>query len=254
MQEMRLKAFSGQEPSAKDVKELAEKMKPLYREAVDIIVKENEKFAEVLTDKQKEIHKADLDRMKRDVDRTMERLDRWKEGNYKPGEFVRQKKHRKGKGKELPKKEPEEQYSPTSFNFWELYVKTFIEAFGLDEGQQTLAYSVLADMKKVAEAYRKDHSQEFGELIAKIEAIKKMNTTKPDANTEELASLQKKLEEANKPILDMFDELKERLMAIPTEAQQNDAEAILSEKKAQREKTETKKKPSSRKAGKSRSQ
>jgi hypothetical protein len=227
-QAMRMRVMAGEEPTAQEVKDLSAKLLPIYKEATDLIVSENVKFHDILDDKQKAKHQADMDRMKADVAETTTKLDRWKNGDYKPGEFLNNRKNRHKNapaGNEQTQNVEEENLTPTSLGFWELYVKTFIDAFQLEKGQVTLAWSVLNDLKVKAQAYRHDHEEEFTDLTQKIEQLTK---TKADAKRDEsLKNTQEKLDKLNQPLMSMFDELKERLMAIPTEAQRKAAQETL---------------------------
>jgi hypothetical protein len=228
-QAMRMRVMAGEEPSAQEVKELSAKLLPIYKEATDLIVSENVKFANVLDEKQKAKHQADMDRMKADVAETTQKLDRWKKGDYKPGEFLNNRKNRNNRNgpaaNEQAQNVQEENLTPTSLGFWELYVKTFIDAFQLEKGQVTLAWSVLNDLKVKAQAYRHDHEEEFMDLTQKVEQL---TQAKADAKRDEnLKNTQEKLDKLNQPLMAMFDELKERLMAIPTQAQRKAAQETL---------------------------
>jgi hypothetical protein len=217
--------MAGNDPSPAEVKELARKLIPIYKEATNLIVSENTKFHDILDDKQKAKHQEDMDRMKQDVTQTVEKLDRWKEGGYKSGEFLGNQPNRRNKNTPPPPK-VEELMGPTSFNFWEQYVKLFIESFQLDSGQIPMAYTILNDMKTKAKAYRSDHSQEFVEVRENSARLTRVETTQP-AKNKELQEWKKKQEKLEKPLLDMFDELKERLMAVPTDEQRKTAQEVL---------------------------
>jgi hypothetical protein len=229
MQDMRMKVMSGNDPSPADVQALARKLIPIYKEATDLIVSENDKFHETLDDKQKAKHQDDMDRMKQDVGQTMEKLDRWKSGKYKSGEFLGNQPQRPRKTESSARME--ELMGPTSFTFWEQYVKLFIESFQLDSGQIPMAYSILNDMKTRAKAYRADHGREFVEAREMIAQLTRAGSTQP-AKSKELKEWKKKLDKLEKPLLDMFSELKDRLMAVPTDEQRKIAQEALGEPKA----------------------
>jgi hypothetical protein len=237
MQDMRMKVMAGQEPDASQVKLLAKKMAPIYKEATDLIVSENNKFHETLDDQQKVKHQRDMDQMKQDVSQTTEKLNRWKEGGYKPGEFLGKRgqtnKQRRAQKDDLA----QELTSQTSFKFWEEYVKMFIEAFQLDAGQIPMAYAVLNDVKKEATAYRQDHSREFAELKENLAKLTRTSSTQPDQD-KELKKWKDKEQKLEKPLLNMFDELKSRLMAIPTDEQRKAAQETLTPEAGKSEKSE----------------
>jgi len=226
MQDLRMKAMSGQEPSPDQVQSLAMKMSPIYNEAVALIVKENDKFHEILDDQQKVKHQRDMDQMKKDVSQTQEKLARWKKGEYKPGEFMG-RRGQMNKHNAAPNSEAgEERTSQTSLSYWEEYVKLFIESYQLDAGQIPMAYAVLNDIKKQAKAYRPDHTREFAEVKDMIARLSRSSTTQPNQD-KELKKWKDKELELEKPLLGMFDELAQRLMAIPTDEQRKAAQDML---------------------------
>lgn len=225
MYAMRSKALSGSDPSAQEVQDFAGKMYPLIVEAKELIIFENVKFHECLDEKQKVKHNKDMEKMKKDFDKIEGKFKRWKEGGYEPGEFLnRRGKKRQQTGKKA--KQSAKKLEPTSFGFWEMYVKTFIEAFQLDKGQITLAYSVLNDIKTKANAYRQDHARAYVEVNKNIEQVSSA-ATQPDKK--KIEDYKKKLTELDKPLLDMFEELKKRLMDIPTDKQRKSAVELLGE-------------------------
>ncbi len=231
--EFRMKASEGEDPTPAEVQAVAQKLYPLIVEARNLIVSQNEKFDQYLNDKQKVKHQRDIAKMKKDFARIEKKFKRWKEGGYRPGEFAK-RRHRRRRMRNINKPKTQKTLDPTMFDFWEMYVKTFIEAFQLDQGQVTLAYSVLNDMKTRANAYRQDHAREFQEVQQAIERLSKANTTQPDKKRrEELAKYKKKLAKLNQPLLDMFEELKQRLMDIPTDVQRKSAQQLLSTKDKQ---------------------
>ncbi|MFA5865609.1 MAG: hypothetical protein WC975_13100 [Phycisphaerae bacterium] len=219
MQDMRMKAVGGH-LSPTEVQDLARKLAPIYKDATELIVSENDKFHEILDGKQKAIHQRDMDQMKTDVALTRKKLSRWKEGGYKEGEFLNDNRPRNKRGQKKPpvSVEPKELMSMTSVNYWELFVKTFVESYQLDQGQIPMAYSILNEMKDRAKAYREDHSRQYAEIKKNLDQLAKVNATQPDQK-EALKTWQKKLEKLEQPLLDMFNELKDRLMAIPTDEQ-----------------------------------
>jgi len=217
-----MKVVAGQDPSPQQVKELAKKLQPIYKEATDLIVSENAKFHNILDDQQKAKHTKDMERMQQDAAQTQEKLTRWKNGEYTPGEFL---SNRSKRAQTRVQKKPEK-VNITSADSWEEFVKLFIDAFQLDQGQITMAYSMLNDMRAKAKAYRDDHSGEFAEVTAMLEKLKQVPATQPDQQ-QELKKWQTKLDQLNKPLLDMYNELGTRLNAIPTEAQRKAAQQAL---------------------------
>jgi hypothetical protein len=182
-----------------------------------------------LTDEQKKDHQKEIDELELNTAELTTRLGRWKEGNIKVEElkecFIN--KEETEAERDNPENDPElKMYSAASYDYWELYVKTFIEAFDLDKGQQTMAYSVLGDMKPKAEGYRKDHASQYAEAQKSIDELRQCKLSEKVGGKnamEVLAERKKKLKDLDKPLLDMFEELKVRLMKIPTEQQRKRA-------------------------------
>ena len=141
--------------------------------------------------------------------------------DYKPGEFLGNRdasRSKKMRHRPTARGQVEEKTSEMSLSYWEEYVKRFIEVYQLDAGQIPMAYSILNDVKAKAKSYRKDHSVEFAEIRRNINRLTQAGTTQPSKN-KELKDWQAKQEKLEKPLLDMFSDLAQRLMAIPTEDQ-----------------------------------
>jgi hypothetical protein len=226
------------EPTPAQVQKMAKFISPLYQKAVEQVISENEKHLEDMEksvtetessvddatkakykQKIKDISKG-LEEFKKDEAETAKRLDRWKSGGFKPGEFS---------SIQVPSmfgSNSRDRYSPASLSFWDKYVKMFIEAFQLDAGQQSMVYSVVNDLKTKAKAYREDHKAEFVEISRASKQFIKRGALKQD-DEKKYAELQKKKEKLEKPISDMFDDLKQRLMAIPTDDQRKSAQEVL---------------------------
>lgn len=219
MQDLRMKAMNGQEPTAAQVKALAEKMEPLYKEAIDLIVAENDKFHNILDETQKVKHQQDLDRMKVDVAQTVAKLDRWKEGGYKPGEFLNKPVRQQPAPAMNEPPLPQEKMTDISVSYWEEYVKQFIAAYQLDSGQIPMAYTVLNDIKSKAKAYRDDHAQELVAAKREIHRLESAPASTQPNQAKDLAKAKERLAALEKPLRDMFADLTQRLMAIPTDEQ-----------------------------------
>lgn len=202
-------------PSPEQIRVLAEQFQPLVKEAAEVILSENEKFAQILDDKQKKIHGKDLAQARKSIKRWHVMLDRWRQGKWKPGEWGPRKQRRRRAG---PVKPPAEQpsYDPTSLDYWELYLKTFIEGYRLDQGQKTLAYSIFGQVRAKALAYKKDHRLEFRQIK---DALKAKTAATSPADKDKRVELQTALAKLNQPLLDMFDEMTRKLMDIPTAEQ-----------------------------------
>ncbi len=97
---------------------------------------------------------------------------------------------------------------------WARYVREFIARYRLDDAQQVTARSVLADLEGRAKEYRSAHADELAKLDQKI------RQADDPASRSEVAEQRKELLQ---PIADFFEELKERLDRLPTDAQRQQA-------------------------------
>jgi hypothetical protein len=208
-----------------DIQEGSKKLYPLCQKTFKSMMIQAVKIHSILTDEQKKSHQKEIDEVEMNTAELTTRLGRWKEGNIKAEElkecFTAKEQNESENGN--PDDDSDlKMYSAASYDYWELYVKTFIEAFGLDKGQQAMAYSVLSDMKSKAEIYRKDHAAQYEEAQKRIDELRGYKITDKVGGKnamEALAEKRKQLQDIDKPLLDMFEELKQRLMKIPTEQQ-----------------------------------
>lgn len=226
---MRQRIAAGTEPSVAEVRAMAEKLSPVCRRTLKDMMLRTLRIHRIMTPDQQRLHRNEIDEMEADSAELNNRLDRWKAGGLRPGELA-----------ECFGPDPEhispvrEQtdlekrlYSTTSFDFWDLYVKAFIEAFQLDAGQIPMAYSVLNDTKALAHAYRKDHESEFAHAERELADFRGREKPGATGTADALADRRKRLEKLNRPLLDLFDQLKTRLMKIPTDRQRRAALDVL---------------------------
>ena len=99
-----------------------------------------------------------------------------------------------------------------SADFWEMYVRKFIDNYALDQTQANLAMQILDDTKKRANEYLTSRKEEYQNLQTRL--------TNAAGDQAAAAEIQKQIAELNKPVQgDLFNEMKQRLDQIPTEAQ-----------------------------------
>jgi hypothetical protein len=212
-----------------DVQDGAGKLYPLCQKTFQRMMVRTMKLHSILTDEQKKTHQKEIDELELNTAELTNRLDKWKEGNIKIEELQTcfSPKEEEEPDKTESENDPElKLYSVGSLDFWELYVKTFIDAFELDKGQRTMAYSVLGDMKLKAKSFREDHAREYAEAKKRINELREHKVSENVGGKNVLTLLaerKKQLQDIDKPLLEMFEELKLRLMKIPTEQQQKKA-------------------------------
>lgn len=86
---------------------------------------------------------------------------------------------------------------------WEQYVRDFVQRYDLDPSQQSTAQSVLREMQQRRTAYEQTRRGDF-------EAAQQL---------EDVGKRQQRLDELNRPVIRLFEDLKSRLERIPTAQQ-----------------------------------
>ena len=92
---------------------------------------------------------------------------------------------------------------------WESYAKQFIARHRLDEGQKTAVMAVLKEVSEGAKSYRTSHAEEFAHLE------KALGEARGDAR----ARLTAEKSELERPLHDLFEQLRTRLDGVLTESQ-----------------------------------
>jgi hypothetical protein len=244
--------ISGSPPPPEKVKEWTAQITPMFDEAKGMIVAGNRDFREILSDDQKKIHDIDLKIMEKNFTDAEQRLDRWREGDFNPERDFgsNNKKDRKAAAQRAPvapaappaavetqapeavtetppappapaapqPAAPSRAVSPgyastdRTADLWEMYVRRFIQNYQLDQSQSNLAMQILEETKKRANEY----------LASRKDEYQKLQTQLASAAGDQAASgeILKQIGELNKPVQeDLFNEMKQRLDQIPTEAQ-----------------------------------
>ena len=145
----------GEVPPPEIAREWGENIKQLLPAVKSEIMEGNRKWREILNDDQKKQHDRDLDLLDKQFDSWTNMVDRWANGNMAPGDLD-QPGHLS----------PQPRTVRASEDAWEFFVRSFIQMYNLDEGQQQAANSVLRESKEQAAHYREAHRTEFSELDA----------------------------------------------------------------------------------------
>ncbi len=104
--------------------------------------------------------------------------------------------------------------APKAKDDWEIYVDNFIKRYGLDEAQQNQARKQQISLQEQRDRYARRKLAEIEDLEKRLSAAK---------TDEDKAELKSKLEKIQQPIDRMFNQLKDKLEAIPTRRQRADA-------------------------------
>jgi hypothetical protein len=174
------------------------------------IFRGNMEWREVLNEEQKKLHDRDLNQMTKWFENVEGGLDRWAGGDVRPADVAGRLSKR-----------PQAVRVGRMEDAWDYYVRHFIQMYQLDEGQQQVAYSILRDLKTKANRYRESHKERFDQIEAekaKIEEArpKEMSKDERDAYFKRYAELNRQRERAEKPLADLFDQLRRQLETIPT--------------------------------------
>jgi hypothetical protein len=204
--------FKGQLPPPEIAKVWAQRAQQMMPAIRAEIMEGNVKWRDILDEEQKKQHDRDIEGLERQFDGWNKMFDRWSRGEIAPtdldtpGQLSRQPRTVR-----------------PSEDAWEFYVRTFIQMYNLDEGQQQTANSILRESKEQAVNYREGHKTEFAQLDAADQAVVRSDIKK---DPEELKKVQeetrKRVErrrELEKPISEIFERLKGRLNDLPTAEQ-----------------------------------
>lgn len=189
----------------------AERAGPIYEAAQDAILNGNMAWRDILNDKQKERHDADVKLMKRNFNNVSERLVAWQQGKGKlplnPNQAQQNVRHATD---DRISNNPRQLKAELEDN-WTLYVNKFIETYKLNEKQQNSAREkihkeYLAEAKK----YRTKLKDKFADIEEKL--------ADKDRKAERARLLNRKTQ-LERPIYEMFRKMAYRLSDLLTSEQ-----------------------------------
>ena len=209
LMEVMMARTSGKPPTPEQMKGWAQRALPIYEDAKKEILTANDDWREILDSKQQKIHDFDMKLAHANFAQTDERIHRWAEGGFDAERdgFVR-RRHTRGT-------------PPNITDFWETYVNRFIESYKLDADQTATARAILKDCRGRARSYEQTHKAEI------VEARKRFSDARQQGDQDRVNEIQKELVELNRPISDLFKELRERLDQIPTAQQRRHREEAI---------------------------
>jgi hypothetical protein len=220
----------GSVPPGEVGKQLGARALPLLEDIRSAILSSNERWRKILSEEQKRMHDYDLQDMEKTFAKMEANFRQMKEGTGgkpyvipPPNEQIntppRPPKPDDSVGGLIPPPE-----AVDSEDYWESYVRKFILSYELDEGQSESALSIMRECREKARAYRLSKQREFAEVEEKLREARREGQA-PQAQRAKYrvwTGIQKNLK---KPIHDIFQELKDRLDTIPTQAQRERAYA-----------------------------
>lgn len=191
----------------------AERAVPVYEAARQAILDGNNEWGAILTEKQKETHKKDLDQMEMQFNNVSTLLKDWRTGKGVSAGPARPVQGQEETG--LVSKDPAVRLAQKLEDNWAAYVERFIQTYQLDEKQQNSARSgIYREMLETARRYRDKRKTEFDNLNAELKVVGA--TAQRTGRREELQQRKKKLED---PLREMFVQMDRRLRTLPNETQ-----------------------------------
>ena len=185
---------------------------PLVAKAKQAILQANQEWGQILSPEQKKLHDYDLNEMEGQFGEINQNFERYKAGQPVENPMFPQTPPKNVAPPRPPK--PPRVYTPRQAeDRWDQYVQDFIKKYELDPGQRESAESILREYKKRAADYRSSRTKEFTEIT------KRLSEAFQSSDLQKRAMAQRDEAALNKPIDEMFEEMKRRLDPIPSPAQ-----------------------------------
>ncbi len=202
----------------------AQNARPIFEQARKVILEGNKDWRQILTDEQKKTHDGDLRDMENTFTRLNKRFDRWALGDfdkYREGFARRNSENARSSTRDsrnelaaLSRAVVGRPYRANREDTWDQYVRRFIRDHALDDSQQQSALAILKECKDNATSYRQSHDEETTRIRARMREL-----VAAGASADEKAKARDELRSLSRPIIDIYNQLRARLDAIPTKAQ-----------------------------------
>jgi hypothetical protein len=197
-------------------KKWSERAQPIYEAAKTAILEGNREWGEILDEQQKTIHRMDLDQMATSFQQVDQLMVKWSEGNFDPGDLRPQPPP--GTTSEVSEAHLVSREPPMVAmkveDAWDLFVRRMIEVYRFTDDQKNAAYAILQESRNRAKGYRESRKEEFTRLEARLLSLSRTSPRPP-----EYAETEQKIRELEKPIDDLFSEMRTRLEEIPNKDQ-----------------------------------
>ncbi len=224
--------FASEPPEPDAVKRWARRARRVLKALQGEVRAAQIELAEILTPEQKPRFEADVAEfamVTQSIEQELLALAQWEQGEHivpawwdpEPNRRLQHQAHAEQLGRVLACTQPAALGLPATrrselpevvpLDEWDRFVERFIARYKLDETQQTSARSILRELKERALTYRQAHEEEYAAVDRRLAAAKK-------GDLERLDPLRCR-RELDKPIDEMFDELRARLEGLLTSAQ-----------------------------------
>ena len=225
--------LKGDTPTTETATTWAQRAAPIFEAAKKEILEGNQEWREVLNEQQQRIHDGDMRVMDANFRVTAQRLERWRGGGFDEsrdwarggflgaiaGQPPRTTTEPVRRDRGLPRVQED---------YWEQYVRRFIQNYKLDESQTQAAQSILSECKQRAKEYRQGRKEQFEKANTKYREALAVTPR----NVESIRQARRQVSELNRPIKELFRELRDRLDGIPTAAQKQAYDSTRQERVA----------------------
>lgn len=210
--------LTGAPPDESTARRIGGSALPIVEKAKKAILDANREWGGILTEEQKRLHEYDLREMEGTFKKVAQNFQEWESGIPKQNPIF--PPHTPKDDEPPMPNRPPEKYTEggrkwtNQQNAWAKYVGDFIRKYNLDPGQREAAQSILRELKERAGKHRDAKQKEYAELDQRLkEAF-------DSGDLKRIAMVERDETALNKPVKeDMFNELRERLDKIPTDAQ-----------------------------------
>jgi hypothetical protein len=214
LKELFMQQLSGKQPSPEQVRSWGERARSLLEASKKAILDGNMEWRDILNDQQKKVHDIDLNLMDRNFGLLESRFERWQQGEFRPDDWMANPQAGAARPQPTVTNPPQPVESRNPDDYWAIYVKKFIKDYQLDEAQRNSALAVLKDVREKATRFREKTQADRDAARTELQRL-----IREKAPPSEIREWSRKRRELDKPISELFEELKSRLAMIPTEAQ-----------------------------------
>ena len=212
-------------PSPEQISKWAGRALKAFGSARDELREAQDEFRRTLSPSQKMRFDVDVTKMNVGMEVFEQKIKTWQEGQYATREFwdrphwmpkettngkASPDPSAKGGGTELAGTEPQ----TVPLDRWESFVADYIRRYSFDQEQTTSAWSIMGDLRAQAEAHKDRHREEYEQIEQRVAQAK-------DGDRRNWVDRRKFLDNR---IDRLFEELKDRLERLLTDAQRNSAE------------------------------
>ncbi len=216
----------GRMPATPDgYKSWSDRARPIFDAAKKAILEGNAEWRGVLNEEQQRLHDQDLAAMEINFKQISQLMDKWSAGEFQvadlspqppqqaPGGDARmsrvdapQTAHRVSENPPLVVQKQED--------IWEMFVRRMIELYRFTDDQKNAAFAILRESRTRARGYRDARKADFEKRET---AVRDLSRTAP--GSAKLIEAARALAELEKPLDEIFAELRTRVDQVPTQAQ-----------------------------------